>query len=107
MIVPMAFCETDGPACFIALGWHADMLASFLAVWMPLNLIAWLTVVLYFAIEGNGVKDCYRTLVWTLWMTLAFLPWVAGVFCYATLLAYLDIRRERRERREQRQRQFA
>lgn len=99
MIVPMAFCEPDGPACFIALGWHTDMLATFLAGWMPLNLLLWVTFVAYYAICHNGVKDCFRTLPWTLWMTVAFLPWVVGVFCYATLLAYLDIRRERHERR--------
>lgn len=86
----------EGPIWVVGIGWHADLMASFLAWWMPLNLASWLVVLITVPLmTGQSWKEQVFTLRHILLMTVIFWPDLVGRVVYVLLTHHFYMRNRR------------
>lgn len=82
----------------VGIVWNTEMLAAFLAWWMPLNLISYLLFLVIFSIIDDAEwEPKVFSLRFMLGMPLIFWPWVVGLFSYCAYMVFIhDPRKNRR-----------
>lgn len=53
-MIPIPVLVNEGPVWLLGIAWNADMMAAFLAWWMPLNLVSWLVFLAAFSLLDDG-----------------------------------------------------
>ena len=83
-MIPTITCIEN--ACVAGVVWRPDLMAAFLAWWMPLNLLSWLAVLILVPLmNGRRWKEEVFTLRRTLLMTLFFWPDFIGRVGYVLI----------------------
>lgn len=86
-------------ACIAGVAWNPEMLAAFLAWWMPLNLISYLAMLALvpLLIHGSKWKAEAFTLRQFLLMTMIFWAFAVGTVAYVLVIHWLE-KRERKKK---------
>ena len=96
--------ECLGQACVAGIAWNPEMLAAFLAWWMPLNLlsfIAMLALVPSFIPGASWEKEALTLKQFAL-MTVMFWPVMLGRTAYVLVMVALETR-DRKKRKSNQQ----
>lgn len=100
-MIPVLECLNQ--ACVAGIAWNPEILAAFLAWWMPLNLlsfIAMLALVPAF-IPGAGWKKEALCLKQFALMTMMFWPMMIGRSAYVLVTVALEQRQRKRQKTNQ------
>lgn len=94
-MIPTITCIEN--ACVAGVVWRPDLMAAFLAWWMPLNLLSWLGFMAFVHWKVGGEwEDSVLKLSWFLSMTLFFWPWIISKLVSTVILVWIDNRHRKK-----------
>lgn len=101
-MIPVFECLQD--VCIAGVAWRPELLAAFLAWWMPLNLLSYYATLALvpLLIPGSAWKSNALTLKQFALMTMGFWPVVFGRTAYVLVMVALEAR-DRKKRKSNQQ----